>query len=121
MQGALSDSSDYGSDFTPDEEEILSELLARVDQSGGAAARAGSVSAGDIEGYGTSHENSLWSICSPKPKVLGREKRPIFSWVHRQQQLASKVESSQVAEYGNALGTVFSFSASLTPSFYIFA
>ena len=119
MQGALYDSTDYGSDFTSDEEEILSELLARVDRSGTAAVEpqqrtqatvsiSDSVAVRDIEDYSnrdnSGHEAAPRRVSSSQPKVLGREKRSIFSWMRRTEAMASNAASSQMANYNDILG-----------------
>jgi exonuclease V len=99
MPGDFDDSSDYGSDFTPDEEELLNDLLAKV-ATGHATVEASSATAAatatatattttasktvqatvtavaDIEDYAETPASQR------VPKVLGREK-PGFLWQKR--------------------------------------
>ena len=134
MESAFYESSDYGSDFTADEEEILSELLARVDQSSASSSQrtqTASASVGDIEDYNKKNnyyynnidELPLPPACSPEPKVLGREKKSMFPWTRRtqtgEQQVARRMAWSKKSVNVNTLSTVLSFSLSLTTSLFI--
>lgn len=92
MSDDLDDCSDYGSDFTPDEEELLNDLLAKVATEYATAQASATATAttttasktvqatvttgADIEDYAESPASQR------VPKVLGREK-PDFLWQKR--------------------------------------
>ena len=134
MCSTFDDSSDYGSDFTPDEEELLNDLLARVatqcgtgsspavtalqGQTRGATVQpSASLPVGDIEDYGHNDTYNYGNEDSSSAvRVLGRGKDPVFKWT-RQVQTQQRVErkkvsgnvvSSQVSSGEYASGTVFS-------------
>ena len=110
------DSSDYGSDFTPEQEALVDELLANATGTGNAPAPTTAVEAVtaattttaisntfveptvatvDIEDYYAAHSQS-----SPRvPRVLGREK-PGASW-----QLYKTTHASSPREPQSSLGT----------------
>lgn len=150
MQNTFDDSSDYGSDFTPDEEELLHGLLAKVatqyttthigtsptattkpqqTQATVPASVSVPVPVGDIEGFcrNESYSNSDEGLFSPvqAPKVLGRERNPVFSWVRQIQQTqriegkktSGSIVSSQISRNGDAFGTVFFSFSPFDPCF----
>lgn len=122
---AFDDSSDYGSDFTPEEEELLNELLAHVATQHAAATR--SATATIVESAADSQEQKVQPTLlvgdiedyeehpkSPRtPKKLGREKC-IPPWARGTQQNRTAplhwipgVASQVAGDPRAATGTVF--------------
>lgn len=85
------DSSDYGSDFTPDEEELLNELLARADQPATPPEQKAEEAAAQLSDLKPLQESLLVTDIEDNeiphsarvPKVLGRE---AWSPANRRQQ-----------------------------------
>ncbi|KAH1434570.1 hypothetical protein LV164_005936 [Aspergillus fumigatus] len=112
MSDDLDDCSDYGSDFTPDEEELLNGLLAKVATEYATAQASATATAttttasktvqatvttgADIEDYAESPASQR------VPKVLGREK-PDFLW---QKRMVQQVTASAGARADQISGNV---------------
>ncbi|OJJ50010.1 hypothetical protein ASPZODRAFT_13113 [Penicilliopsis zonata CBS 506.65] len=90
MPEDFTDSSDYGSDFTPDEEELLNELLAQVATPDATVQRA-TEKLGDLQPPTAVRdiEDYAEAPCARVPKVLGKEK-PGLPWKRRSRWLPSQ-------------------------------
>lgn len=129
MPGDFSDSSDYGSDFTPDEEELLNDLLAKVatehatvQASATATATATATTASKtvqttVTAVADIEDHAETPASQRVPKVLGREK-PGFLWQKRK---AWQVSTSAGARADQISGNVCAASGedySFIPQFY---